>query len=115
MVSERAMKVHHLRHTKRRAEKLGVPFDLSPDDLEFPTVCPMLGIPLVRGGGYGGTENSPTIDRVVGHLGYVKGNVQVISAKANRMKQNASGEELMKVAQFVMRLEAEHNQIAERA
>lgn len=39
-------------------------------------------------------NDSPTIDKIIPNLGYVKGNVWVISAKANRMKSNATVEEL---------------------
>lgn len=40
------------------------------------------------------SDASPTLDRIHPDIGYVPGNVMVISAKANRMKNNASLEEL---------------------
>lgn len=39
-------------------------------------------------------EDSPSIDKVIPELGYVRGNVWVISNKANRIKNNATLEEL---------------------
>lgn len=40
------------------------------------------------------SNNSPTIDRINPKLGYIKGNVWVISNKANRFKNDATLEEL---------------------
>jgi hypothetical protein len=90
-----------------RAKKYGIPFDITYADLIMPEVCPYLQIPLVRvKNRIGGT--SPTLDRIVPELGYVKGNVQIISDKANRMKNNASPEELILFAQNVLKM-AQHN------
>lgn len=78
---------------KTRAKKKGLPFDITIDDVVIPEVCPLLEIPLVKGTvGFNG--NSPSLDRVVPDLGYVKGNVWVISMRANSIKRDASLEEL---------------------
>lgn len=76
------------RNARARARTHGLPFDLDISDISIPELCPILGIPLVRsmGAGQGPRNNSPTLDRIVPSLGYVKGNVQVISHKANTMK-----------------------------
>jgi hypothetical protein len=89
---------------KTRAKKAGVPFDLKRSDLAIPAVCPVLGIPLRcnRGKAY---DNSPSLDRVRPHLGYVLGNVLVMSVRANRIKNNSTTEELEAVARFMRRLE----------
>ncbi len=79
--------------TKASAKRLGVPFNLTYGDLPIPEVCPLLGIPLVMFGGKI-TANSASVDRKDPSKGYVKGNVWVISYKANSMKQNASLEDL---------------------
>jgi hypothetical protein len=50
----------------------------------IPSVCPVLGIPIVLGEQR--SENSPSLDRITPELGYVPGNVRVISDKANRLK-----------------------------
>ena len=53
----------------------------------------MLEIPLTVG--YGNSlENSYSLDKIIPELGYVKGNVWVISNKANMIKSNASLKEL---------------------
>jgi hypothetical protein len=44
--------------------------------------------------------HSPSLDRRVPELGYVKGNVEVISMKANAIKSYAAPEEIMLVARY---------------
>ena len=85
----------HIRYPRRylhklarqRAEKLGVPFKITVEDIVIPRVCPVLGIPLMPGSLTNGPF-SPTLDRLVPELGYVPGNIHVISAKANTAKNN---------------------------
>jgi hypothetical protein len=79
-------------NAKVRAKSKGIPFNLELEDILLPLTCPLLGIDLVRGvGKY--TDNSPTLDRIIPCLGYIKGNVQVISMRANRIKDNSTFEE----------------------
>lgn len=92
---------------KHRAKKQGVPFDLSAEDVHIPHICPALGIRLQRNlGGRSQSASSPTLDRVVPSRGYVRGNVIVLSAKANAIKQNAGPDELEAVAAFCRQLVA---------
>ena len=79
---------------KARARKAGVEFTITLDDIVIPDRCPWLGIPLAHGTGRGPKDNSPTLDRIIPELGYVKGNVIVISNRANRIKNNGTPEEL---------------------
>lgn len=72
---------------KKRAEDLGLPFDITYKDIEWVSVCPILEIPLSRGGE---RFNSPSGDRIIPELGYVKGNVRIISHLANSMKSSAN-------------------------
>lgn len=83
---------------RKRAVKLGLPFDIQPDDVLVPEVCPVLGARL----GCGGRENSPTLDRLIPQLGYVRGNVRVISFRANRLKSDASPEELQAILNYMV-------------
>jgi hypothetical protein len=85
---------------KSRAKKRGIPFDLDATDVVIPDNCPVLGIPIYSGVGFVG-DNSPTLDRQIPHLGYVKGNVCVISKRANTIKSNASIEELVKITEWM--------------
>lgn len=82
---------------RERAKRLGVPFTITTDDFEIPSVCPLLGVEMSPGVARCG-DYSPTLDRIVPDKGYVPGNVWVISLKANRIKNNATPEELMLVA-----------------
>lgn len=67
----------------------------------IPAFCPVLGLPLYRNtGGAAQGPNSPSLDRIDASLGYVRGNVAVISAKANAIKSNATPEELLRVAAY---------------
>ncbi|WP_285401044.1 hypothetical protein [Luteibacter sp. ME-Dv--P-043b] len=67
----------------------------------IPDFCPVLGLPLYRNsGGAAQGPNSPSIDRINPALGYVRGNVKVISSKANAIKSNATPEELLRVAAY---------------
>lgn len=75
-----------LRKAKWRAKRAGVPFTISTGDVVVPDVCPVLGVRLVRGSG----DCAPTLDRRIPELGYVPGNVAVISNKANRIKNDAT-------------------------
>lgn len=82
-----------LRAAKARAKKKGIPFDITIDDFILTEECPLLEIPLTVG--YGNSlENSYSLDKIIPELGYVKGNVWVISNKANMIKSNASLKEL---------------------
>jgi hypothetical protein len=56
-------------------------------------VCPLLGVPLQVGVGTF-TDASPSLDRKIPALGYVKGNVWVVSFRANNLKRDASTREL---------------------
>src|SRR5208283_1030773 len=78
---------------RSKAKKL--PFNITVLDVpEAPAFCPILGIPLVSNTGHRGTKpNSPTLDRIKPVLGYVIGNIQVISSRANTIKNDASAEE----------------------
>lgn len=88
---------------KARAKKEGCAFNLEPEDIRIPEVCPILGVKLARGEG-SVAETSPSLDRITPSLGYIKGNVQIISFKANTIKSNATPDELEKVAAFMRRL-----------
>lgn len=82
---------------RKRAVALGLPFDITPDDIVIPDVCPVLGLTL----GSGGRETSASLDRVIPSKGYVKGNITVISFRANRVKSDATEQELVAVLAYV--------------
>jgi 8-oxo-dGTP diphosphatase len=83
-------------HAKSRAEERGWPFDLEIQDIVVPEYCPYLGVKLEKGSGKQ-TPNSPSLDRIDTLDGYVKGNVEVISYRANTIKNNATFEEFEEI------------------
>ncbi len=91
-----------LNSIRQRAKRLGAPFDLTRDDLIFPEKCPVFGFALERNRGKV-NFNSPSIDRIDPSRGYTKDNIQVISYKANTMKNNASKEELEMFARWILK------------
>jgi hypothetical protein len=91
---------------RARAKKLGVECTITKDDIFIPDVCPVLGTSLVAraGGGRPTTDqipNSPSLDRIVNHKGYVPGNVAVISFRANLLKRDATIEELQAILDYM--------------
>ena len=60
----------------------------------------MLGIPLFPNTGGSPCPNSlsPSLDKIKPHLGYVPGNVLVVSHRANMIKHDATPEELSLLA-----------------
>lgn len=92
---------------RSRAREKGVPYDLDADWLQtnLPTHCPVLGIELKRRESRtDDSAASPTVDRAVPALGYVRGNVHIISRRANNIKSDASADEILRVAQWVQAL-----------
>lgn len=89
-------------HLKNSANKRNIEFNLTLtylNSLSFPISCPVLGIPI-KYHSREVSDNSPSIDRIDNDLGYVDDNLQVISYKANRMKNDASLEELKLFAKY---------------
>lgn len=85
---------------KVRARKCNVPFAITIDDFEIPTRCPILGIELKQNIGKISAA-SPSLDRIVPALGYVPGNVAVLSNRANSIKNNATYNELIAIAKWL--------------
>lgn len=87
---------------KYRAENKGIEFNLEIEDIVIPEKCPILECDFV----YGTSENydySPSIDRIDNSKGYIKGNIQIISTKANKMKNSATFEELQRFCKNILR------------
>lgn len=76
-----------------------MPFSIAVEDISVPKCCPVLGFEMSFGG-MDERATSPSIDRIIPELGYVKGNIMVISQKANRMKNDATLDELRSLVAF---------------
>lgn len=96
----------------QRARRDKMSFDIDIEYLKSIKTdrCPIFDIKLSWGKigeGHTNTANSPSIDKIKPEYGYVKGNVCIISNKANTIKQDASYEELYKVADWLHEKEKE--------
>ena len=94
---------NRMRHWKSSAKDRGLEFTIVAEDLTWPDKCPYLDVELDYGG-QGGDKHDATasLDRIDSSKGYVPGNVQIISNLANRMKNDASSEDLVKFAKNVL-------------
>ena len=82
---------------KHRAMRRGLPFDLGLRDIQAPRFCPVLGIRISFGGP---KDSAPSLDRIDNKKGYIRGNVVVTSWRANRLKNDASIDELKMILEF---------------
>ena len=86
------------KYAKQRAREFGFTFLITINDIAeaWPkdNKCPILGIELEPNQGRGKAQpNSPSLDRLDPKKGYIKGNIAVISYKANLMKSNETSPE----------------------
>jgi len=84
-----------------RAKDKGWDFDIKNSDVLLPKTCPVLGIKIdyqVKGRM---RDEAPSLDRIDNNKGYIKGNVCVISWRANRLKGDASIAELEAIVQWM--------------
>ena len=76
---------------KRRAELKNLPFSITPQDIHIPKFCPVFGTPLTK----------PNLDRKINSLGYTPENIRVISDRANRIKSDATLEEIQAIGAYM--------------
>ena len=105
LAKQKAWKINNLekyllQSARARSKKQNVPFSIVVADIQIPEVCPYLGIKIEPFSEW----NSPSLDKIVPELGYVKGNIQVISTLANTMKSKSSLEQLVVFAKNVLKL-----------
>lgn len=86
---------------KRRSVRDSLDFNITIEDIEIPTHCPVLGLELFTSKEHA-KDNSPSLDRINNTQGYIKGNVRVISHRANIIKSFGSAQEHLKIAKFMM-------------
>ncbi len=88
---------------KKRAIKAGLAFDLTREWLEENAVdmCPALGLQLDYRNSGNPVDSSPSVDRLIPANGYTKSNCVVISLKANRIKNDATYDEIKQVSQWL--------------
>jgi len=90
---------------KRRALDRQIDFNIEVKDIVMPVNCPVFKKYKLKkeySEKSGPKPWSPSLDRIDNSKGYVKGNIQVISNKANTMKGNATPEELLQFAFWII-------------
>ena len=92
-------------NAKRRARLRGVPFTISPEDIQLlisgmTCAIPFCRSPLVIGNRKQGNK-SPTLDEVIIGLGYVKGNVAIVCHDCNRRKSDSTSQQLRQLAEWI--------------
>ena len=86
-----------LSSARSRAKTNNLPFNIDKLDIIIGECCPYL-----KTNWKWNTLYAPSLDRIIPELGYVKGNIEVISRKANLMKSNATPEELLEFAYTIL-------------
>lgn len=88
---------------RKRAKIQGIPFSIEKQDILLPEFCPVLGLRLDYTQGTKGRplDNSPSLDKIIPALGYVKGNIATISWRANVLKHDATLEEVVAIAGYI--------------
>ena len=95
---------------RNRAKKQNVPFNLTVDDMKdliknAADICPALGVKMKIAKLYANDSNySPSFDRIDPKKGYTKNNIVIVSNRANRIKSDATVDEIRKVADFYEKL-----------
>lgn len=82
-------------------------FNIEVTDIKIPKYCPILGWKLTLNDGTL-KGNSPTLDRINNELGYVKGNIAVISHKANGMKNGLTLKLIYKIIKYIEKYSKEN-------
>jgi hypothetical protein len=89
-----------LNAAKKRAKDHNLAYNLNLNDIVLPDKCPILGIELQFNTGKA-KDNSYSIDRIDNNKGYIKGNIQIISFKANTIKNNANFKEIELIYKYM--------------
>jgi hypothetical protein len=89
---------------RKRARKHGFAFNVEPEDIVIPERCPVFDVVFSK------TYDDfyPSLDRKDSKFGYEKGNVAVISQKANRIKSDATIDELRMVLAYMKNKEVDY-------
>lgn len=88
------------RNARNRAKELGREFEIRRDHIVIPEFCPVLGIKIQKGNGPF-QPNSPSLDRIDSSRGYIPGNVEVISWRANMLKRDGTLDEFERIVAYM--------------
>ena len=87
-----------LNRARTAASQKGLRFNLVLADIpKVPARCPILGLPLDRRD----LQHLPTLDRIDNAKGYVRGNIGIISYRANTWKNNHTIKEVRALLRYM--------------
>lgn len=91
-----------LSDARKRAKKKGLEFSITEEDLlPIPLICPILNQPLILNSTGKVNPFSPSIDRIVNSLSYIKNNVRLISFRANYIKSDSTKNEIGRIVDYI--------------
>lgn len=97
------------RNKKAECKKKGIPYNLDIEYLNsiWTGCCPVFSIDIIKYSPYAKSSDlTAHLDRIDPNKGYIKGNVAFLSSRANRLKNNASIEELKKILRYMLQSES---------
>jgi hypothetical protein len=89
---------------RQSSKERNLEFNLDVEDIVIPEYCPLLGIKLTFVFSKETRHSYYSIDRIDSSKGYIKGNVQIISLRANTMKNDATNDELLIFARNIINI-----------
>jgi hypothetical protein len=94
-------------NAKIRAKADGAKFNISTEYIKsiFPKnqKCPVLGVKFDMGYKLGKTNKyAPSLDKIIPELGYVEGNVKIVSLIVNRLKSDANYDDMEKILKYYL-------------
>jgi hypothetical protein len=100
-----------IKRAKGRAKKKGLEFNLVESDIIIPKYCPVFPeIELTRSGEKNySISTCCSLDRIDNNKGYTKGNIRVISNKANILKKNGSLDDFKRIIEYIESSSQEKN------
>tara|TARA_R110000851_G_C12749598_1_gene531834 strand:- start:16 stop:570 length:555 start_codon:yes stop_codon:yes gene_type:complete len=105
---EHVLPLTKLSNAKTRAKAQNLPFDITVQDIKdiWPkdNICPVLGIPFTFGVHEHKNYSACSLDKIIPSKGYVKGNIQIVSALANQIMSSATPEQVLQVGHYFKKL-----------
>lgn len=89
---------------KNRAKRNNLEYNLDKDKMYWPQVCPVFGTPLNYNARINERDNAPSVDRIDPSKGYTLDNTVVISHRANKIKSNATLDEMIKITEYILKV-----------
>lgn len=91
-----------LQYAKKRAKQQELKFSITKQhfSVDLPTHCPVLGCELTYSSAVQ-VYNSASLDRIDTSMGYVPGNVMIVCWRVNKLKGDASLQELSKIVAYM--------------